>query len=129
MFSVGGRHAWPWRWAEGTPHARWEEKAPTPVVSKVPVESPIHYRAEPVFTPGPAIRDNLAPYVGQTLLLRLNWHGWSYALGVLLEATEKGLLLDPPCPSLWSNREPVLPYGEISWVGPAVALEGPETGP
>ncbi|WAS88725.1 MULTISPECIES: WD40 repeat domain-containing protein [unclassified Corallococcus] len=128
MFSVEGRHAWPWRWAVGTRHARWEDNAPAPVAPQVPDKQPGLYRAEPAFMFLSAIRrDNLAPYVGQTLLLRLL--GSSNAIGVLREATEKGLLLDPPCPSPRSNRDPVLPYDEIAWVGPAVALEGPATGP
>lgn len=124
MFAVEGRHGWPMRWAVGTRHTRWEDNAPAPVAPQVP-DNPLHrYRAEPVIEYGPAIcRDNLAPYVGQKLLLSPAWYG------TLLEATEKGLLLAPPFPVSRSRGDGVLPYDEIQWVGPAVPLEGPDTAP
>ncbi|WP_253895083.1 hypothetical protein [Corallococcus exercitus] len=87
-------------------------------------------RGGDVRTYGPAIRrDNLAPYVGQTMLLRLVDYGDCHAIGTLREVTKKGGLLDPPCPSYRSFRDPVWAYDEILWIGPAVPLEGPETGP
>ncbi|WP_375757281.1 WD40 repeat domain-containing protein [Corallococcus exercitus] len=161
MFSVAGRHAWPWRWAEGTRHARWEDAAPWPVTP--PAEAPFeerhvpvpegetlaardarhakwgflkqynaptwpldHYRAEPVFTHGPAInRDNLKPYLGQGVMLRQTQYGTWYALGALLEVTDEGILLHPRAP-IGSYRERLLSFRDILWIGPAVPLETPE---
>ncbi|MBZ4336051.1 WD40 repeat domain-containing protein [Corallococcus sp. AS-1-12] len=162
MFSVGGRHAWPWRWAEGTRHARWEDTAPAPVAPPeedafeerhVPVPEgetleardarhakwgflkqyqapsrPLdHYRAEPVFTHGPAIsRANLAPYLGKGVLLRQTQSGTWYALGALLEVSDEGILLHPRAP-IGSYRERLLSFRDILWIGPAVPLETPES--
>ncbi|AFE04294.1 hypothetical protein COCOR_01799 [Corallococcus coralloides DSM 2259] len=158
MFSVGGRHAWPWRWAEGTRHARWEEEAPWPVEPlaeaafeerHVPVpegetlaardarhgkwgflkqyQAPTrplnHYKAEPVFTHGPAInRANLTPYLGKGVLLRQTQYGTWYALGALLEVSDEGILLHPRAP-IGSYRERLLSFRDILWIGPAVPLE------
>ncbi|RKG91213.1 hypothetical protein D7W82_01100 [Corallococcus sp. CA049B] len=161
MFSVGGRHAWPWRWAEGTRHARWVDEAPWPVEPlaeaafeerHVPVpegetlaardarhgkwgflrqyQAPTrplnHYKAEPVFTHGPAInRANLTPYLGKGVLLRQTQYGTWYALGALLEVSDEGILLHPRAP-IGSYRERLLSFRDILWIGPAVPLETPE---
>ncbi|RKH53000.1 WD40 repeat domain-containing protein [Corallococcus sp. AB049A] len=160
MFSVGGRHAWPWRWAVGTPHARWEDGAPFSVapLAQAPFEErhiPVpegetlearddrhgkwgflrqyqaptrpldHYKAEPVFTHGPAIcRANLTPYLGQGVLLRQTQYGTWYALGALLEVSDEGILLHPRAP-IGSYRERLLSFRDILWIGPAVPLEPP----
>ncbi|RKH72518.1 WD40 repeat domain-containing protein [Corallococcus aberystwythensis] len=161
MFSVGGRHAWPWRWAVGTPHARWEDGGPSLVTpqAEAPFEERIvpvpegetleardarhgkwgflkqyqaptwpldHYKADPVFTHGPAIcRDNLKPYLGKGVMLRQTQYGTWYALGALLEVTEEGILLHPRAP-IGSYRERLLSFRDILWIGPAVPLETPE---
>ncbi|NOK16712.1 WD40 repeat domain-containing protein [Corallococcus carmarthensis] len=161
MFSVAGRHAWPWRWAVGTRHARWEDPAPFPVAPqeeaafeerRVPVpegetleardarhgkwgflkqyQAPTrpldHYRADPVFTHGPAIcRANLTPYLGKGVMLRQTQYGTWYALGALLEVSDEGILLHPRAP-IGSYRERLLSFRDILWIGPAVPLETPE---
>ncbi|NPC68302.1 hypothetical protein HPP05_00880 [Corallococcus exiguus] len=161
MFSVGGRHAWPWRWAEGTPYARWESGALSLVEPqaeaafeerRVPVpegetlaardarhgtwgflkqyEAPTrpldHYRADPVFTHGPAIsRANLTPYLGKGVMLRQTQYGTWYALGALLEVSDEGILLHPRAP-IGSYRERLLSFRDILWIGPAVPLDTPE---
>ncbi|RKH91497.1 hypothetical protein D7Y21_02695 [Corallococcus sp. AB045] len=161
MFSVGGRHAWPWRWAEGTRHARWEDGAPSLVEPqaeaafeerRVPVpegetleardarhgkwgflkqyQAPTrplnHYKAEPVFTHGPAIsRANLTPYLGKGVMLRQTQYGTWYALGTLLEVSDEGILLHPRAP-IGSYRERLLSFRDILWIGPAVPLETTE---
>ncbi|GMU01327.1 hypothetical protein KH5H1_54470 [Corallococcus caeni] len=161
MFSVGGRHAWPWRWAVGTRHARWEDGAPSPVAPHAeaafeerhisvpegetleardarhgkwgflrqylaPTRPLDHYKADPVFTHGPAIcRDNLKPYLGKGVLLRQTQYGTWYALGALLEVTDEGILLHPRAP-IGSYRERLLSFRDILWIGPAVPLEPPE---
>ncbi|NOK33258.1 hypothetical protein D7W79_07035 [Corallococcus exercitus] len=158
MFSVEGRHAWPWRWALGTRHARWEDGVSLPAAPReeapfeerrvtvpegetleardarhgtwgflkqyqAPTRPLDHYRAEPVFTHGPAIcRANLTPYLGQCVLLRQTREGTWYALGALLEVSDEGLLLYPRAP-IGSYRERLLSFRDILWIGPAVPLE------
>ncbi|WP_224368092.1 WD40 repeat domain-containing protein [Hyalangium versicolor] len=156
MFSVEGRHAWPWRWAIGTRHTRLEEQAPVakarrrkapfaehriPVPKRetaqaraarhaergpleryqVPTFPISHYRADPVFQSGPAIcRENLAPYVGQVVILYFNENAGWYDIASLLEVTDEGILLDSRLHLSPARR--IISFSMINWIGPAVPL-------
>ncbi|WPB72960.1 hypothetical protein KYC5002_28335 [Archangium violaceum] len=129
MFSVAGRYAWPWRWAIGTRHTRFEERAPGASKGASGKEARYThphslYRAHPVLT-GDIRRDSLAPYVGQRVLVYMGYHGEVTDLATLLAVTKKGFRIrtegyvGPP-------PEELLPFSLLYWIGPAVPLEEPE---
>ncbi|MFE8596332.1 WD40 repeat domain-containing protein [Archangium violaceum] len=132
MFSVAGRHAWPWRWAIGTRHTRLDDRGPGPARSAPEREARVgtlhisHYRAHPVFERGPDLRrDSLAPHVGQMVLLSFSDSYSVIDLASLLEVTEDGVRIRRQ-----SHRGPdpekLIPFSSIHWIGPAVLLDEPE---